>query len=146
MFERLPARYRELVTRDVTDTLEALREEILKQGNNLRTMRAPGSAVNMDDLKTRANTVFKMVEGKGEMLGLPRRIRLLRHRARPVFGIDPSAATEIEPTIAWFDQIVENIESELDLIDRKRVMWLTLGAALLSAVAVFVAMIAVARS
>jgi hypothetical protein len=146
MFKRLPARYRELVTKDVTDTLETLREEILNQGNHLRAKREPGSSVNMDDLKACANTVFRMIEQKGDVLGLPRRIRLLRHRARPVFGIDPSAATEIEPTIAWFDQIVENIESELDLIDRKRVMWLTLAAAVLSAVAVLLAMIAVARS
>lgn len=135
----IPPRYRELLTNEVVGVLERIRDEILQESNDLRAQETRPGFLNPTDLEARAKKIFNRVEGEKNVLSLPRRIRLLRHRAVRVYGIDPGGVLDTAPTLEWFAQIVENIESELDSIDRKRVMWLTLMATALALLAVVLA-------
>ena len=56
------------------------------------------------------------------------------------------APNQISASVEWLDRVVENIEHELDVIDRKRILWLTVAAAGFAALAVFVGVVAIVIS
>ena len=87
----MPRRYHELLTNDVSDTLEWLREHVLSEARELRAKRNWGGLTDEDDLKLRAQRLSQRVREKDDILGVSRGTRLLKHRADPVWGIDPSA-------------------------------------------------------
>ena len=130
------------------DNLEYLRDHVLSLGRELRAKRSAMGLVDMDGLAKTAQKLVKCLNEKETILGLPRITRILRHRAgASVWGISPAAKhPDIESTIEWLDQVVENVESELDAVDKKRIMWLTVFSALISALALLVAIITVAVS
>jgi hypothetical protein len=116
--------------------LEFLREHVLDLARALRARRLRGLAIIDADLALNAQQLVNRVREKDDVLGVTRGTRLIRHRAGLVHGIDPPAhAPDLEATVAWLDRVVENIEHELDVIDRGRVLWLTVFAAALAAVA-----------
>src|ERR1700730_14098195 len=106
---------REVFDSDLIDNLEFLQKEAIERG---RTLRAKRNAMRLN--------------------------RILRHRAGEVYGLDPSAAGDpnLEQAIDWFDVVVENIEHELDVIERRQILWLTLTTAVAAAVAAMFAFFA----
>jgi len=129
-------RFRELWRPDVTQNLEFLHEKALELSRELRARRDEHGLLDEGRLKLDVENFFNRVREKDDIIGSVRGTRLPRRGATPVFGIDPSARLpNLETAIEWLDKVVENIEHELDVIDRKRILWLTLIAAVSAAIA-----------
>jgi hypothetical protein len=131
---------------DVVANLKFLREQALAGAREWRGKDNAMGLVGVDALAETAQKFVVRVNEKENLLGLPRVTRILRHRAGFVWGLSPSAGPDPEATINWLDQVVENIESELSVIDRERVMWLTVASAALAALAVLVGVAAIGVS
>jgi hypothetical protein len=139
-------RFCELIPGDFEDTLEFLRTEALELAREFRAER-PLGGLSDADVTRRTQEFFQRVRGKDDVLTITRGTRILRHGARVVPAIDNiSVPSGIEASITWLDQVVENIEHELDVIDRKRILWLTVAAAVFAALAVFVGIVALVIS
>jgi hypothetical protein len=129
-------RFRELWEPDAKENLEFFHKEALELARVLRARRDEHGRLDENQLKHDMRTFFNRIREKEDLIGVVRATRLLRHGAMPVFGIDLSARIpNLETAIAWLDKVVENIEHELDVIDRKRILWLTAGAAVGAAIA-----------
>jgi len=135
---------REVFDSDLIDNLEFLQKEAIERGRTLRAKRNAMRLNPMDFIKDTAQGFFTRTESKKDILGEVRRNRILRHRAGEVYGLDPSAAGDpnLEQAIDWFDVVVENIEHELDVIERRQILWLTLTTAVAAAVAAMFAFFA----
>ena len=120
---------------DVIAVLEFLRDESLARA---RELRGVGTRFGAQQLAEIAQRFVDRVNQREGLFGLPRITRILRHRAGFVLGLSPAGEYDLRTTTEWFDQVVENIEAELEIIDRKRVMWLTVCSAVLAAIAVLV--------
>lgn len=137
-------RIREVFDRDLVENLEFLREEAIELGRSLRARRNQMRLNPIDFIKDTVQKFFSRVRAKDDLLGVARVTRILRHRAGEVFGLDPSAGdAKLEPAISWFDTAVENIEHELDQIDRKRVLWMTPASTIAAALAAIFSAIAI---
>src|SRR6266480_4781635 len=129
-------RFRELWQSDAKENLEFFHKEALELARDLRARRDESARVDMDRLANDVQTFFNRIREKDELLGMVRGTRLLRHGALPVYGLDKSArVVDLEAAIAWLDKVVENIEHELDVIERRRILWLTAAAAVGAAIA-----------
>jgi len=145
----MKARFSELLPGDVEDNLEFLRDEGLELARRFRAERPMEMAPGFDSssVALRVQQFFQRVREKDDLLTVARGTRILRHGAGIVFPIDNiNLGSPLEASIAWLDRVVENIEHELDVIDRKRVLWMTVAAAVFSALAVVVGVIAVVIS
>jgi hypothetical protein len=129
-------RFRELWEPDAKENLEFFHKEALELARVLRARRDEHGRLDENQLKHDMRTFFNRIREKEDLIGVVRGTRLPRHGALPVFGIDLSARIpNLETAIAWLDKVVENIEHELDVIDCKRILWLTAGAAVGAAIA-----------
>jgi hypothetical protein len=130
-------RFRDLWSRDLNDNLKFLHEGAIQFAWDLRARRHPQHGVDMDRLLIDVRRFFQRVREKNEIIGSVRATRILRHGAMPVRGIDSSAwgDVDLESAITWVDTVVENIEHELEEIDRRRILLLTAVAAAAAAIA-----------
>jgi tetrahydromethanopterin S-methyltransferase subunit F len=138
---KMEQRHRELIGRDVSDNLEFLREYALELARKLRS--EIGMFPDEPSLKDKAQKLVNRFREKNDLLTERRVTRIIRHKAPLVFGIDHGADPSREATASWCDTIVENIEHELDVIDRKRALWLAVIAASLAALAALISAIGV---
>lgn len=122
---------------DLVANLKFLEGEAIECARRLRAQRNLMQLNPMDLIKNTAREFFNRVDEKTDLLGQIRRNRILRHRALEVYGLDPSVADnpQLEPAITWFDGVTENIEYELDAIERRRILWTTVAAAVAAAIA-----------
>jgi hypothetical protein len=136
----MKGRFRELLPGDVEDTLEFLRDAALHLARVLRSERPIHETPDtVADVERRTREFFARVREKDDVLGVPRGTRILRHGAKLVPALDNIwGDSTLEASIAWLDRVVENIEHELDVIDRRRILWMTLAAAVFAALAVLV--------
>jgi hypothetical protein len=138
-------RFRDLWLGDVEDTLEFLRDVGLELAREFRAERPSGDAFeNIAKIKRRTQEFFVRVRSKDDIFGVARGTRILRHGAKVVPAIDNiGMGAELEASIEWLDQVVENIEHELNAIDQKRILWMTVAAAVFAALAVVVGIAAI---
>jgi hypothetical protein len=140
----MKVRVRELFVGDLIDHLESFQIAAIELGRELRARRNKMGLVNTDGLATSVQELFQLIRSKDSYIGTTRATRILRHRAKPVWGLDPSAdRPDLENAIAWVDTVEENLDRELQLVDSKRVLWMTLFSAVCAAVAAVFAVIAV---
>ena len=132
---------------DLEDQLEFLHEAALELGRRTRARRNWGGLNPEDELAKDVQQFFVRVREKDDLIGVHRGTRILRFDADPVFGLDPSAQRgTVENAAEWIDLVVSNIETIIDVIDRKRAMWFTFAGTILAAIAVGVGIIAIAVS
>jgi hypothetical protein len=129
--------FRDLWDQDAYANLKFLHEEAVTFAWDLRARRQAQGIVEADRLLKDVRHFFQHVREKNEIIGFVRATRILRHGAMPIRGIDSSAYKDIdlEAAIAWADQVVQNIEHEVDVIERKHILWLTAIAAIAAAIA-----------
>jgi tetrahydromethanopterin S-methyltransferase subunit F len=141
-------RFRELLPGDVEETLEFFREEALQLARVLRSERPVHvTPATIESVERRTREFFARVRSKDDVLGVARGTRILRHGAVVVSALDNIGGdAPLEASISWLDRVVENIEQELDVIDRKRILWLTVGSAAMAALAVVVGITAIVIS
>lgn len=126
---------KELFPSDQIETLEFLHSEALSLTRQLRARRN-SMGLNPVTVAEEAQMLVNRVRGKDDILGVAVGTRILRFGAGTVWGLDPSAdRPDLERTIAWVDRVIQNIEEVLETIDRKRILWWTLVAALTAALA-----------
>lgn len=138
--------WRELFPGNLVTVLEELHTEALALMRRLRARRNPMELQPVQELAEEARQFFNRVRERDDVLTVARGTRILRHGAGQVWGIDPSARQpNLEDTVAWMDRVIENIEHVLDVIDRKRILWWTLTAAVAAAIAAMFAFLALLK-
>ena len=137
-------RFRELFAGDLIDHLEHFQVVATELGRELRAKRNQMGLVNMDGLASSVRGLFQLIRNKEDFIGKTRATRVLRHGAKPVFGLDPSAdRPDLEQAIIWVDTVEENIATELQNVDAKRILWITAFSAFCSAIAAVFGVVAV---
>lgn len=132
----------EIFPGDLEAHLEALHEEALELARKVRARRNPMQLQPHDKLATDVQTFFKGVRDRDDIIGVSTGTRILRHGAKEVFGLDPSAdRASINQAAEWLDLVVENIEYLLSAIDRRRTRWLTLCSTVTATVAALLALL-----
>jgi len=128
----------------VLETLEFLREEAIRVAREIRGTRNNLGMRNSSAFKWAQELTVRIRDRDG-VLGVARCTRIRRHGAESVWGLDPDAQIpDIEAAARWVDTVVENIENELAIIDRRRNLYLTFCctvAALAAAVLAFVGIV-----
>src|SRR5262245_41899055 len=105
----MKVRFRELFAGDLIDHLESFQISALQLGRELRAKRSQMGLVDMDGLANSVRGLFQLIRNKDSYIGEARATRILRYRAKPVWGLDPSAdRPDLENAIAWVDTVQEN--------------------------------------
>jgi hypothetical protein len=139
--------WRELFPGNLVTVLEELHVEALSLMRRLRARRNPMDLQPVQELAEEAQRFFNHVRERDGVLTVARGTRVLRFGAGQVWGIDPSArGPSLEDTISWMDRVIENLEHVLDVIDRKRILWWTLIAAVAAAIAALFALLSLLKS
>ncbi len=125
-------------------TLEELQAEAILFAEDLRSRRDPGDLYNFKKGTEEIQMFFGKVKCREKVIGRTRMVRILRHETPAVRGLDKNKGTEVnlEEHISWVEAVQRNIEYELEVIDRKRTLALTVASVVAASAAAIASVIA----
>jgi len=141
------ARYKELLPgSDAVCNLEALLEEALMLPEFFDQLESDwnGPVGNASHAEKRLREFRGRVIERSQFIGRVAAARILRETIPPVhiLGSYPDRRVAFDPLRAWINGIISNIERELETIERRRMMFLALAAAVISLLATVAAVVA----
>jgi hypothetical protein len=84
----MKVRVRELFVGDLIDHLESFQIAAIELARELRAKRNQTGLVDTDGLAKSVQGLFQLIRNKDSYIGTTRATRILRHRAKPVWGLD----------------------------------------------------------
>lgn len=124
--------------------LERLQGDSITFAEELRSRRDPHNIYDHDKGTNDVQGFYLKIKQEEDILGRARTIRILRHQTLALRGLDKNKNEEaiLEPNIRWVEAVLLNIEHELEVIDRKRTLFLTVASVIAATAAAIAATVA----
>jgi hypothetical protein len=124
--------------------LETLQAEAILFADQLRAQRNALNFYDFDKGTQDVQNFFRKVKSHEQGLGSARMVRILRHQTPAVRGLDKNKSTEadLEQNISWVEAVQTNLEYELEVIDRKRTLILTVASVVAASAAAIASVVA----